>query len=162
MNMVMDETFWTAAAFALFILAVHRPVGRVLASMLDERAKRIQEELDEAVRLREEAQALLASFQHKQRDAMQEAEEIIEHAKQEALSLTKEAEQAVEDAMSRRMKATMEKIDVAEANMIQEIRTHSIDLAFKAANDMIEKNADKKTSEAMFKQALKAMPKKLH
>jgi len=158
----MDESFWTAAAFVIFMLAVYRPVGRIITSMLDDRAKRIQEELDEAVRLREEAQALLASFQHKQRDAMQEAEEIVQNAKQEATNMTKEAEQEIEAALERKMKSTLEKIDIAEANMIDELRSQSINIAFQAANDIIRDTSEKADSKKMLEQALQAMPKKLH
>ena len=89
--MFSDPTFWTAVAVVLFIALVAKPVSRMATKALDERAEKIKAELDEAERLRNEAQDLLAQYQRKQRDAAKEAEAIIEHAKQEADAWTARA-----------------------------------------------------------------------
>ena len=65
---------WVAAGFLFFIgLLAYLGTHRKLAEALDQRQARIKSELDEAVRLREEAQALLADFQKKGREAEDEA-----------------------------------------------------------------------------------------
>ena len=73
--MLATPEFWVLISFILFIgLLVYLKVPAKVATMLDERAARIAKELDEARRLREEAQGLLAEYQRKRRDAEKEAE----------------------------------------------------------------------------------------
>ena len=67
--MLHDPTFWVAIALAVFIIAIFKPVSKMATKGLDERAEKIKDELDEAERLLNEAQDLLAQYQRKQRDA---------------------------------------------------------------------------------------------
>ena len=64
--MLHDPTFWVAIALAVFIIAIFNPVSKLMTKGLDERAEKIKDELDEAERLRNEAQDLLApvSYTH--------------------------------------------------------------------------------------------------
>ena len=77
--------FWVAVSFVAFLLIVlYYKVPQLIAKMLDERADGIRKEIDEARRLREDAQKLLADYQQKHRSAGQEAEAIVEEARREA------------------------------------------------------------------------------
>jgi F-type H+-transporting ATPase subunit b len=83
---------WAAIALLIFLgIMIYIKVPAMVSKSLDERAGRIQKELDEAKRLREEAQALLAEYQKKRKEAEQEAEAIVEAAKHEASVLAEEA-----------------------------------------------------------------------
>ncbi len=66
--------FWVLIAFIVFIGAVGKKAYVGITGGLDSRADKIKTEIDEAVRLREEAQALLAGYQRQQRDALKETE----------------------------------------------------------------------------------------
>jgi hypothetical protein len=79
-----DTSFWVAIAFIIFVVLAWRPLKKALVTALDDRTDRIRRDIDEAARLREEAQALLAEYKRKQRDAAAEAEEILRHARTEA------------------------------------------------------------------------------
>jgi len=83
-SFLAQPEFWVAASFVAFFVVVWKPLRSALVGGLDARAERIRKELDEAQRLREEAQTLLADFQRKQRDAIQEAETIVARARGEA------------------------------------------------------------------------------
>ena len=72
---MFGEAFWVGLAFIVFVAAIYRPVGKMMGAALDNRAQRIQEELEEAVRLREEAQALLAGYERQQNEAVKQAEQ---------------------------------------------------------------------------------------
>ena len=70
MQMFAEPEFWVAVAFFIFVgILIYVGVPKMLISSLDERGKRVQAELDEARRLKEEAQKLLAEYQAKQRQA---------------------------------------------------------------------------------------------
>ena len=99
---MFDETFWVALAFVIFVAAVYKPVSRKMADALDSRAQKINLELDEAVRLREEAQALLAGYERRQNEALEEAEDILAHAHEEAERQTRQAGEALDELIRRR------------------------------------------------------------
>src|ERR1700736_706142 len=84
MEFLHDPEFWVLVAAVIFVAVVFKPVGRALTGGLDARAARIRAELDEARRLREEAEQLVATYRAKQQEAAGEAEAIVTHAKTEA------------------------------------------------------------------------------
>ena len=134
----MDATFWVGAAFVLFVgILVYLKVPGMLTGALDERAKKISNDLDQARELREEAQVLLATYQRKQRDALKEAEEIIAHAKEEAMREAEQAEKKLEEAIARRQQAALNKIALAEAQAENEVRDTAIEIAIAAATAVV-------------------------
>ena len=134
----MDATFWVGAAFVLFVgILVYLKVPGMLTGALDERAKKISNDLDQARELREEAQVLLATYQRKQRDALKEAEEIIAHAKEEAMREAEQAEKKLEEAIARRQQAALNKIALAEAQAENEVRDTAIEIAVAAATAVV-------------------------
>lgn len=154
--------FWVAVAFVIFVVAVFRPLSRQASSALDAHGARIRSEIDEAHQLREEAQKLLAEYKRKQRDALGEAEEILEHAKTEAGHLRAQAETELEASLKRREQMAMEKIAQAEADAVQEVRNMAVDIAMTATTYLIKQKVDEKRARALVDDAIKALPKNLH
>ncbi len=81
--MLQDPTFWVLVSFVIFVALVWKPGSKAVAQMLDDRAEKIRSDLEKAAKLREEAQALFAEYQKKQRDALKDAEAIVAAAKRE-------------------------------------------------------------------------------
>ena len=87
----MDAAFWALVALVIFLgIVIYLKVPGMINKSLDERAERIRNELDEARRLREEAQQLLAEYQRKRKDAEKEAGELIAAAEHEAAGLVEQ------------------------------------------------------------------------
>src|SRR3546814_13687120 len=95
--MFADPTFWVAVSFVLFVVLVARAVWRKATAALDARADEIRRRLEEAQNLREDAQAAKANYQRLQRDALNEAEAILAHARDEAKRMREEAAVKMED-----------------------------------------------------------------
>jgi F-type H+-transporting ATPase subunit b len=110
---------------------------RKLIGAIDDRQARIKSELDEARRFRQEAQALLAEFERKGREAEGEAEAIIAGAKAEAVRLTAEAKTRMEDFVARRTKMAEAKIVQAEAQALADVRSAAADAAAAAAEKIL-------------------------
>ena len=90
-SILMTPEFWVAVAFFGFVgLLIYYRVPAMIGKALDDRAEAIRQELDEARRLREEAQELLADYQRKTREAEEEAKAIVEQARREAEALSAE------------------------------------------------------------------------
>ncbi len=129
---------WVAIAFVIFLcLLVYLGAHRRVIDGIDQRKARIQAELDEARRLREEAQALLAEYQRKRNEADREAEAIIASANVEAERLAAEGKARMEDFVTRRTKMAETKIAQAEAQALNEVRSAAADAAVAAAEKIL-------------------------
>ena len=83
-----DTYFWTALALiGFFAILVYFKVPDTVGKSLDARSDAIRKELDDARRMREEAQQLLADYQRRSKEAEEEAKEIVAAAKREAEAL---------------------------------------------------------------------------
>ncbi len=136
--MLEDPAFWVLVALIIFLaIVLYIKAPRLVTGALDRRAEAVSKELDEARKLREEAQALLAEYQRKAREAEQEAEEIIEQARREAAAYATEAQRKSDEYVERRAKIAEQKISQAETVALQEVRSLSADLAIAAAERVL-------------------------
>ena len=159
----MDAAFWVGAAFVLFVgILVYLKVPGMLTGALDERAKKISDDLDQARELREEAQVLLATYQRKQRDALKEAEEIIAHAKEEAMREAEQAEKKLEEAVARRQQAALNKIALAEAQAENEVRDTAIEIAIAAATAVVAQQVRGDRADALVDTAIQDLRRHLN
>lgn len=134
--------FWVAVAFGIFLLILlwYR-VPRMIAKALDERAEAIRKELDEARRLREDAQALLADYQRKHRGAGEEANAIVDQARREAEVFAEETRAQLKDSLERRTRLAEDKIMRAESQAVDEVRAAAVELAIAAAEKILREKA---------------------
>ena len=161
--MAFDSTFFALVGLVLFfILIAYLKVPGMMAKSVDERADNIREELAEAKRLREEAQALLADYQKKRKEAEAEAAALIAAAEREAVSITEDARQKTEEFVARRNALSEQKIKQAETDAISAVRSAAVDLAVEAARSVIAAKADAGTQEALFKDAIGAVKSRLN
>ncbi len=160
--MFEDPTFWVAVAFVIFVAAVGKKIATAMTGALDARGQAIRAEIDEAEKLREEAQHLLADYKRKQRDALSEADEILNHAKLEAKRLAAQAEQDLETALRRREQAALDKIAQAETKALQEVRNQAIDVAMAATAKLLESNLDNEGLNTLVEESIDNLSQKLN
>lgn len=153
--MLSDPTFWVAVGFFGFIaLVVYFKGPQLIGKALDERSDRIRAELDRAQKLREDAQALFAEYQRKQRDALREAEEIVAQARAEAERIARDAEADLAVALERRRALAESKIAQAEAAAVTEVRDVAINLAIAAAGNILKDELTGARAEALMEQSV--------
>jgi F-type H+-transporting ATPase subunit b len=141
---------WVAIGFICFLgLLAYLGAHRKLIASIDARQARIKAELEEATRLREEAQALLAEFERRGREAEKEAEAIIAGGKAEAERLAAEAKARMEDFVARRTKMAEAKIAQAEAHALADVRAAAADAAVAAAEKILRTNAKGEAAERL-------------
>jgi F-type H+-transporting ATPase subunit b len=161
MHFFADPEFWVLVAAVIFVAVIWKPARKSLIGSLDERAARIRNELDEAKKLRDEAEQLLAQYQQKQREAAAEAAAIIAHASDEAERIATQAARDLEDALARRQRLAEERIAQAEAKALDEIRTVAVDVAIGAARAVIVAEMDDQRGGALLDAAIAALPQRL-
>lgn len=160
--MAFDEKFWVAAAFVLFMVLLGKKLWAFLAGSLDKRSALIADELAEARRLREEAEAVLADYRRKEKDALAEAEGIVAKAKQDAEALARKAQDDLKTALDSRMKLAMDKIAQEETRAIQEVQHRVIDISINAAEQLLRDHLSKESGDEQIKRAIKDVSQKLH
>jgi F-type H+-transporting ATPase subunit b len=163
MTVLQQPEFWVAVAFVIFLgvlgyVGVHRKVTEAL----DDRAARIRAELDEARRLRDEAEKLLAAYQRKQGEAEQEAAAIVAEAKAEAERVAAEAKGKMEEFVARRTKLAETKIGQAEAQALADVRAAAADAAVAAAEKILTATAKGKVADDLIAQGIADVKAKLN
>jgi F-type H+-transporting ATPase subunit b len=160
---MFEPEFWVAMGFVLFVvlLGYLRVHGMILGA-LDERRSRIKSELDEARRLKDEAQELLAAYQRKQQEAEREAEGIVAGAKAEAERLTVEAKTKMEEFVARRTKMAETKIAQAEAQALADVRAAAADAAVAAAEKILVSATKREVSDRLLTQGIEQVKNKLN
>src|SRR5262249_50792139 len=145
----------------IFVAGVWKPLRRSLVGALDQRSLRIESELDEARRLREEAERLLADYQRREREAAAEAEAIVAAARAEAERIAAQAARDLEQSVARRQQLAEERIAQAEAKAVDEIRSVAVDVAIGAAREVIVSELDTQRGDALIDSAIAALPQRL-
>jgi F-type H+-transporting ATPase subunit b len=159
----MDATFWAFVGLILFLaLVAYMKVPGMVAGQLDKRADQIRNELEEARKLREEAQQLLAEYQRKRKEAEAEAVGIVDAAKREAKALAADAKAKTEEYVTRRTAFAEQKIAQAERDAIAEVRGSAVDIAIEAARKVLGDKVDAATAGQLFKSSIDAVKTKLN
>jgi F-type H+-transporting ATPase subunit b len=163
--------FWSLAntdlivliSFIVFLaILVYFKVPGMLTKMLDDRAEGIKGELDEARALKEEAQALLASFERKQAEVQEQAERIVAQAKSDAESAAAQAKEDLKASIARRIAAAEDQIASAEASAVKEVRDQAASIAVMAARDVIAKQMTATDANKLIDAAIAEVDAKLH
>ena len=162
MEWVHNPHSWVTLGLIIFLIFAGPKVWRGLGSFLDQRSMKIKADLDEAQKLKDEAQALLAEYQRKQRDALKEAEEIVSSAKAQAQREIQEAATNLAASMTRREAAALDKITQAEAHAIAEVRREAVDVATAATTRLIAKVLDDSKANALIDQSIAEVNRRLH
>jgi F-type H+-transporting ATPase subunit b len=159
----LNAEFWVAVAFAIFLGALgYLGVHEMLVNFIDQRRDRIKADLDEARRLKEEAQALLAQYQRKQREAEQEAAGIIAGATAEAERMMAEAKSKMEEYIAHRSKMAETKIAQAEAQALADVRAAAAEAAVTAAEKILAQNVKGDIAERLIAKGIDDVKAKLN
>jgi F-type H+-transporting ATPase subunit b len=157
-----DPEFWVAVAFVILVAIAVRPMVRAVTAMVDDRVQRVRNTLDEAARLRDEAQRLLADYQRRQSEAAGEVDAMVAHARTEAERLTKEGGERLAALLKRREQLALDRIAQAEAEAMQQVRNVSVDIAIAAARRLIAERIDEAGRVRLVERAIAELPAKLH
>ncbi len=159
----MDPETWVALAFILFVgVVLYYKLPTRVVKALDQRSNAIALELEEARKLRGEAESLLADYKQRAENAQTEAEEIISQAEREAAAYAKEARAAFDEMIARRLSVAEQKIKLEEEKARKQIRAQAAELAVAAAEQLMEQKVTGKVAENTITASLDRIKKRLH
>lgn len=133
-----NPELWVAVGLILF-LAILWGAGafRMGLGALDAKAAKIQADLDEASRLRTEAEAMLADIRQQREQSETRAAQMLADAEAEAKRLEAEAQTRLEEQVARRAELADRRIAVAEAQAAAEVKAAAADLAARIAEQVL-------------------------
>ena len=163
MPMLLEAEFWVALGFFLFIgVLVYYGVPQKMLAALDSRGARIKAELDDARRLRDEAEALLAEYRRKREEADREADTIIAGARAESERMAEEAKARMEEFVARRSQVAENKIAQAETQAVAEVRAAAAEAAVAAAEKILTQSAKGEVADRLLADGIRDVKAKLN
>jgi len=149
---------WVGVAFVLFVVIFGRKLWAALTKMLDDRAAQIRAELDEAKRLRQEAEAMLKDAEARRAAAAEEALQMLEGARAEAKRVAIAAAAEAEAATRRREQMAIDRIAAAEKAAVNDVRRAAAEIATEATQRVLSEGFDATADEALVDQAIAGLP----
>ncbi|WP_407168416.1 ATP F0F1 synthase subunit B [Bradyrhizobium sp. ORS 111] len=161
--MFYEPETWVAIAFVILMIVFgYFGVHRTLLTALDHRAERIKAELEDARRLKDEANKLLGEYKARRTSAEREAEEIIASAKAEAERIAAEAKTKMEDFVARRTKTAESKIALAEAQALADVRAAAANAAVTAASTILSQSVKGSVADDLVSKGIAEVRSKLN
>jgi F-type H+-transporting ATPase subunit b len=162
MEFLQDAHTWEAAGLVIFVgVLIYLKVPGMALAALDDRAAKISAQLDEATRLREEAERLLADIKVQREAAEHHAVEIVALAQEEAAHLAEDSKAKLEDQIKRRGEMAERRIALAETQAATEVKAAAADLAAQAAEAVLAARLAAAKSDPLVDAAVALIPSKL-
>ena len=159
--MGLSQTTWVLIAFILFFVLVGKKLWSALTTNLDQRKKMIENELNEAKKLREEAQAELNASLKKQKEINKQVLDIINDAKSTAKQIEADALKKSDIIIKRKEEQAKQKINNAKVEALNNIKNISAELSVKSAKVYIQNELDSKIQKALYSDSKQKLKEKL-
>ncbi|MGE0222318.1 MAG: F0F1 ATP synthase subunit B [Acetobacteraceae bacterium] len=152
---------WVLISFLLFFLLFGKKIWGALSTMLDDRTATIRAELDEASKLRREAEAMLRDAEQRRGDALADAKSLIEGAKAEAARVAAAATAEAQASAKRREQMALDRIAAAEKAAVEEVRLMAAEVATAAARQVIAEGLTAEAGAKLIDSAISQLPSAL-
>ena len=152
---VSDVTIWYSISFVIFVVALYRPLKGIINKALEDKSAEIRRDLEEAKQLREQAVKMVEQARLKQKEAEQNAIDIIKHAKNEVVRIQEAATDELEVFMRRQNRNLETRIKQMEIAAIKSVNDRMIEIAIETAEEVIASNLDENTAQEIIEHSLK-------
>jgi len=158
MEFFAEPRNWVFLAFVVFFVLFGKMLWVAIRDILDRRAALVRAELDEAERLRREAEAMLADAKQRRQAAIADAQRLLEGAKHEAERLTAAAAAEAEAAAKRREQMALDRIAAAEKAAVDQVRLTAAQIATAASERVIRDGLTPAADAALIDRAISGLP----
>ena len=159
---LQNPSFWVGVSFFIFLAIAFKPAKKAILGSLDSKISEIKEQVEEAARLRDEAQALLAEYERKQQQASQHAEEMVDAARKEAEESKARAESDLNASLERQRKMALERIAMAEETARREVRAAAAEMAIAATEKLVTERVSGADGDKLIDRSIEELGSKLH
>ncbi len=149
--MIIDSTFWVAISFFIFIgLIVYLKVPQKIDKSLNESIKKIEDDLNNAEKLKDEAKNLLSEYEGKVSKSKDEIKNLIDKAKSEAEKNIIKTNEEFHKIVENRKKTAEEKIRQMKIQALKDVKNLSVNIAISSVEKIIKNSIDKKKLDKVY------------
>ncbi|MGH7715722.1 MAG: F0F1 ATP synthase subunit B, partial [Vulcanimicrobiaceae bacterium] len=135
-------TFWVTVAVLIFLGLAGKKIVAAIVKMLDDRSSEIRSQIDEATRLRAEAEAILKDADLRKNEALARAQDMLAAASRDAERLTAKLISEAHAVAKRREQMAKEQVAMARKAAIEEIQQQAASLAYRTAEIVLRQTID--------------------
>ena len=159
--MEFSQSTWVAIAFVTFFILVGKKGFSVLINILDKRKELVENEIEEAKKLKEQAQDELNASLKKQKVIINEIEDILAEAKEAAKKIKIDAEIKAAEIVKRKEEQAKQKINASETEIINQIKEIASKVVILSSEEYIKENINKNISKDIFSKTTKEINSKI-
>jgi len=156
-----DATLWVGISFILFVLLVLRPLTSIFSKNIDLRISTLKKEIDEAKRLKIEAENMLNEHKEKEKKNTQYIEELKKQKKKESKDIEDRIKKDIELAITRKEENYELIVKQMESNLKEKLQNEIMTKTLKFTQSRIEKNISEKHNDDFIDESLKKLPKQI-
>ncbi|MEO5340567.1 MAG: F0F1 ATP synthase subunit B [Magnetococcus sp. MYC-9] len=149
-----SQIFWTVVSFLLLMYLLQRYVMPAINDILDNRGRKIGDDLQHAEKARQEAEALLASCHAQVERAQQMAATTLDEARMEAAAIRDQALAELNEELAKKRASALEEIDRGRVAAMAEVRQAAVEIAMLATEKLIAQSIPRSKAEGMVDEAL--------
>ena len=152
--MFSDPQFWVFIAFVIFVAIIFKPIKKIFTSSLDNKIKIIKNNIDQAEKIKNEAQNTLSQIKKRQNDVKLETEEIQNKAKEKLTNIEKIFSQKLSEQIKKRNKLAEIKIEQIVRDTNLQIQNYIVQNAIKTTVLLLEKKLDQNEKQKLINDSI--------
>ena len=152
--MFIDPQFWVFVAFVIFIIAIFRPIKKILTSSLDSKIKEIKDSINQAEKIKNEAQQTLSEIIKRQNDVKQELQVIQNETKEKISFIENHSNQKLNEQIKKRNELAKIKIDQLTKDANLYVHQYIIQNTIKATVGILEKKLAQSEKQKIINQSI--------
>ena len=152
--MFSDPQFWVFIAFIIFCGVMIKPVRKILSINLGDKIQEIKDSIDQAEKIKNDAQLTLSEVKKRQNKVKGEIDLIEKEAKEKITIIEKNAQTKLIDQINKRNALASVKIDQMTRDANTEIQKHITQIAISATVNILEKKLNDKEKQNLFNKSV--------
>ena len=152
--MFSDPQFWVLIAFIIFVGVMIKPVRKILSNNLGDKIQEIKDSIDQAEKIKNDAQLTLSEVKKRQNEVKGEIDLIEKEAKEKITMIEKSAHSKLIDQINKRNALASVKIDQMTRDANTEIQKHITQIAISATVNILEKKLNDKEKQNLINQSV--------
>ena len=157
-SMFQDPTFWVGIAFCITVFALTKLAGKSISAFLQARADKIASRLEEAAKLRVEAETLLAEYTVRYEQMEQTTQNALKEAEENARKLQENIQKDFEEKLKKREEAAEARLNRAMEEASEEVRTLAAAIAMQAVEKLLSEKLSGDAGQQVIDEAISSLP----
>tara|TARA_A100001037_G_C14884053_1_gene515271 strand:+ start:198 stop:692 length:495 start_codon:yes stop_codon:yes gene_type:complete len=152
---MIDATFWVAVSFVIFLgLLLYFNIPDKIKNVLHESIERIKNQIDEAEKLKDEANDLLSESEKKLSNAKSEIKAMTNKANDDMEKLILKTNSEFHKIMENRKRGAEQRIVQMKQQALKDIKAASVNISITSAENLLKNSVDKNKLDKIYQDSI--------